>query len=62
MGSFKDPSILPEASAILRGVASLALLPAAPIVGLIGLLSEKNNEHEDVHCSGLVNAINEARK
>ena len=61
-GSFKAPSILPEASAILRGVASLALLPAAPIVGLIGLLSEKNKEHEDMRCSGFVNAINKARK
>lgn len=60
-GSFKDPSILPEASAVLRGVASLALLPAAPIVALIGLLPEEYKEHKDMHCSGFANAINEAR-
>ncbi|MBA2483656.1 MAG: AsmA family protein [Nitrosomonas sp.] len=60
-GSFKDPSILPEASAVLRGFASLALLPAAPIVALIGLLPEEYKEHKDMHCSGFANAINEAR-
>ncbi len=62
-GSFKEPAFSPKESALIRGAVSLALLPSAPIVGLIGLLQEEDNEtkEENIHCSGLVNAINEAR-
>lgn len=62
-GSFKEPAFSPKESAIIRGAVSLALLPSAPIVGLIGLLQEEGNDEkeENVHCSSLVNAINEAR-
>lgn len=62
-GSFKEPAFSPQDSAFIRGAVSLALLPSAPIVGLIGLLQEEDNDkkEENVHCSGLVNAINEAR-
>jgi uncharacterized protein involved in outer membrane biogenesis len=60
-GSFKDPAIFPAASALLRGAVSLALLPSAPIAALISLLEEEDDE-ENVHCSGLVDAINEARQ
>ena len=66
-GSLKEPTFTPGASAILRGAASLALLPSAPIAGLYSLLQneqedQKGNEHENIHCSGLVDAINEARE
>jgi hypothetical protein len=39
---------------------SLALLPAAPVAALLSLLQDENDE-ENPHCSGLVDAINEAR-
>ncbi|MBA2483119.1 MAG: AsmA family protein, partial [Nitrosomonas sp.] len=66
-GSFKEPAFIPGASAILRGAASLALLPSAPIVSLYAFLQEEKYDkegkaEENVHCSGLVNAINEARE
>ncbi len=63
-GSFKEPTFTPGASAIVRGTVSLALLPSAPIVSLYSLLhkNHKNNKPEDIHCSSLVNAINEARQ
>lgn len=66
-GSFKDPTFTPEASAILRGAVSLALLPSAPIVSLYSLLQkdqkDKGNQKQDnILCAGLVDAINEARK
>ncbi|PSJ16379.1 AsmA family protein [Nitrosomonas supralitoralis] len=65
-GTFKKPTFTPGASAILRGVASLALLPSAPIVSLYAFLQEEQEEkkadnQENIRCSGLVNAINEAR-
>jgi AsmA family protein len=60
-GSFKDPAFFPSASALLRGAVSLALLPSAPIAALISLLEAEDDE-ENVHCSGLVDAINEARQ
>lgn len=63
-GSFKEPTFTPGASAILRGAASLAILPSAPIASLYSLLQDeqKTSKHENVHCAGLVNAINEARE
>ncbi len=66
-GSLKKPTFTPGATAILRGAASLALLPSAPIAGLYSLLQseqeeQKDNTHVNVHCSGLVDAINEARE
>jgi uncharacterized protein involved in outer membrane biogenesis len=66
-GSFKEPSFIPGASAILRGAASLALLPSAPIVSLYAFLQEEKYDkegkaEENEHCSGLVSAINEARE
>lgn len=66
-GSFKEPTFIPGASAILRGAASLALLPSAPIVSLFSFLQEekqdkKGTAEENVRCSGLVSAINEARE
>ncbi len=65
-GSFKKPSFTPETSAILRGAVSLALLPSAPIVSLYSLLQkdqkiQENSKQENIHCTGLVNAINESR-
>ncbi|SEM99520.1 AsmA family protein [Nitrosomonas marina] len=59
-GRFSSPDFVPGSSAILRGAASLALLPSAPIASLISLLDEEGGE-ENVHCTGLVEAINEAR-
>ncbi|MBA3757137.1 MAG: AsmA family protein [Nitrosomonas sp.] len=69
-GSFKEPTFTPGASAILRGAVSLALLPSAPIVSLYALIQKdqkgqkdkKNDKQENIHCTGLVNAINEARE
>lgn len=59
-GRFSAPDFTPGASAILRGAASLALLPSAPIASLISLLQDEGDQ-ESVHCSGLVDAIDEAR-
>ncbi len=59
-GIFSKPTYTPGASAILRGAASLALLPSAPIASLISLLQE-DGDQENVHCSGLVEAIDEVR-
>ena len=59
-GRFQDPTFTPESSAILRGATSLALLPAAPVAALLSLLQDENDE-ENPHCSGLVEAINKAR-
>ncbi|SER26595.1 hypothetical protein SAMN05421690_101538 [Nitrosomonas sp. Nm51] len=59
-GRFSSPDFVPGSSAVLRGAASLALLPSAPIASLISLLEEDGGE-ENIHCSGLVEAINEAR-
>ncbi len=59
-GRFSHPEFTPGSSAIIRGAASLALLPSAPIASLISLLHEDGGE-ENIHCSGLVDAINEAR-
>jgi hypothetical protein len=59
-GRFEDPTFMPGSSAILRGAMSLALLPAAPVAALLSLLQDENDE-ENPHCSGLVDAINEAR-
>jgi uncharacterized protein involved in outer membrane biogenesis len=59
-GRFEDPTFTPESSAILRGATSLALLPAAPVAALLSLLQDENDE-ENPHCSGLVDAINQAR-
>ena len=69
-GSLKKPTVIPGASAIVRGAVSLALLPSAPIVGLYSFLQkeqkerkeQKDNKQENIHCAGLVNAIDEARK
>lgn len=67
-GSFKEPTFTPGTSAILRGAASIALLPSAPIVSLYALLqkeqkNKKNGKQEDVlNCTSLVNAVNEARE
>lgn len=63
-GSFKEPTFTPEASAIIRGAFSLALLPSAPIISLYSLLQrdQGNHKQENIHCAGLVDAINEARK
>ncbi len=65
-GSLKEPTFTPGASAILRGAASLALLPSAPIVSLFSLLQDEQEEQagndENIHCSGLVDSINEARE
>jgi uncharacterized protein involved in outer membrane biogenesis len=65
-GGFKEPTFTPEASAILRGAVSLALLPSAPIASLYSLLQkeEQKNHHEqeNIYCVALVNAINEARQ
>ncbi|WP_350283488.1 AsmA family protein [Nitrosomonas sp.] len=70
-GSFKKPTFIPGASAILRGAVSLALLPAAPIVSLYALLQKDQKEQKDkkndkqentTNCTGLVNAINEAHE
>jgi len=66
-GSFKKPTFIPSASAVLRGAVSLALLPAAPIVSLYALLQKDQKEQNDkqgntTNCTGLVNAINEARE
>lgn len=62
-GRFSDPDIVPGASAILRGAVSLALLPSAPIASLISLLAEDDggSGRKNAHCTGLVDAINEAR-
>jgi uncharacterized protein involved in outer membrane biogenesis len=59
-GRFEAPTFTPESSAILRGATSLALLPAAPVAALLSLLQDENDE-ENPHCSGLVDAINKAR-
>lgn len=59
-GRFGAPDFAPGASAILRGAASLAMLPSAPIASMIALLQEERNQ-ENIYCSGLVEAINEAR-
>ncbi len=69
-GSFKEPTFMPGASAILRGAVSLALLPSAPIVSLYAFLQKdqknqndkKGDKQENIYCTGLVNAINEARE
>lgn len=59
-GMFGAPDFTPGSSAILRGAASLAMLPAAPIASLVALLEEEENQ-KNIHCSGLVEAINQAR-
>lgn len=70
-GSFKKPTFMPGASAILRGAVSLALLPSAPIVSLYALLQKDQKEQKDkkndkqkdtTNCTGLVNAINAAHE
>ena len=63
-GKIKKPSVRPGSSAIIRGAASLALLPTAPIVSLYSLLQkeQKNDKRENIHCAGLVDSVNEARK
>ncbi|PTN11997.1 AsmA family protein [Nitrosomonas aestuarii] len=65
-GNFNEPTFTIGKSAILRGAASLALLPSAPIASLYSLLQEEmrdgnKNNQENIHCSGLVDAIHEAR-
>ena len=65
-GNFNEPTFTIGKSAILRGATSLALLPSAPIASLYSLLQEemrdrKKNNQENIHCSGLVDAIHEAR-
>lgn len=59
-GRFDSPDFTPGTSAILRGAASLAMLPSAPIASLIALLENEENQ-KNIHCSGLVDAINKAR-
>ncbi|ALQ51956.1 AsmA family protein [Nitrosomonas ureae] len=66
-GTFKKPTFTPGASAILRGAASLALLPSAPIVSLYSFIQEEQEDkkadgEKNIRCGGLVGAINEARK
>jgi hypothetical protein len=66
-GTFKKPTFTPGASAILRGAASLALLPSAPIVSLYSFIQEEQEDkkadgEENIRCGGLIGAINEARK
>ncbi|MBY0500220.1 MAG: AsmA family protein [Nitrosomonas sp.] len=66
-GTFKKPTFTPGASAILRGAASLALLPSAPIVSLYSFIQEEQEDNktggkENIRCGGLIGAINEARK
>ncbi len=65
-GSFNEPTFTIGESAIIRGAASFALLPSAPIASLYSFLQEemkdgKESNQENVHCSGLVDAIHEAR-
>jgi AsmA family protein len=60
-GKFGAPDFTPGASSILRGAASLAMLPSAPIASLVALLEEEEENQENIHCSGFVEAINDAR-
>ncbi|GJL76557.1 AsmA family protein [Nitrosomonas sp.] len=65
-GSFNEPTFTPGKSAIIRGAASLALLPSAPIASLYSFLQEemkdgKEGNQENIHCSDLVDAIHQAR-
>lgn len=65
-GTFKKPTFTPGASAILRGAASLAVLPSAPIVSLYSFLQEDQEEKkansQNIRCAGLVDAVNKARE
>jgi uncharacterized protein involved in outer membrane biogenesis len=65
-GTLAEPRVRPGQSAIIRGAASLAMLPAAPLAALIPLLNpedaeESGDDRQNVYCSGLVDAVNEAR-
>jgi uncharacterized protein involved in outer membrane biogenesis len=65
-GTLKEPKIRPGESAIIRGAASLAMLPAAPLTALMSLLNPDNGDEKDkarqnLYCSGLADAINQAR-
>jgi hypothetical protein len=56
----------PGESAIIRGAASLAMLPVAPLAVLIPLLNpngadKPGDDRQSAYCSGLMDAINKAR-
>lgn len=64
-GPFVKPRLRPGASAIIRGGASLAMLPAAPIAALIALVEDNNatqKSADSTYCSSFVEAIHKARQ
>jgi uncharacterized protein involved in outer membrane biogenesis len=65
-GTFAAPRMHPGESAIIRGAASLAMLPVAPLAVLIPLLNpngsdKPGDDRQSTYCSGLMDAINKAR-
>ena len=65
-GTFAEPRIRPGASALIRGAASLAMLPVAPLAALIPLLNLEEsdtpeNQSKNLYCSDFMDAINKGR-
>ena len=65
-GTFAEPRIRPGASALIRGAASLAMLPVAPLAALIPLLDPEESDtskdqSKNRYCSDFMAAINKGR-
>jgi len=65
-GTFNEPKIRIGETAIIRGAASLAMLPAAPLAILLPLLNledtdKPKDDHKSIYCANLADAINKAR-